>query len=190
MTLGEKILKQRNKNGYSQEQLAEKITVSRQAVSKWELDQSTPDLECVIQLSNIFGVSIDYLAKNDIESETYEQHYATEEKSQNEGQPENENSKEKSRGTVFDKVPFPFVIPVFIISNLFGMHSGWNWFGKGEPNAPQRFPYPIIVGGIYTVLCLSGIINWHPGWVLFLTIPVYYLIATYVGVKKIKITEV
>jgi len=188
MTLGEKILKQRNKNGYSQEQLAEKITVSRQAVSKWELDQSTPDLECVIQLSNIFGVSIDYLAKNEIESETGEQHCNTDEKSPKEGQSGNDNSKVKSRSTVFNKVPFPFVIPVFIISNMFGMHSGWNWFGKGEPNAPQRFPYPIIVGVIYTVLCLCGIINWHPGWILFLTIPVYYLLATYIGVKKI--TEV
>ena len=188
MTLGEKILKLRTKNGLSQELLAEKITVSRQAVSKWELNQSTPDLECVIQLSNIFGVSIDYLARNEMERETDEQHHDIKEESQKEGQLGSDNSKGKSKGTVFNKVPFPFVIPVFIISNLFGMHSGWNWFGKGEPNAYQRFPYPIIVGVIYTALCLCGIINWHPGWMLFLTIPVYYLLVTYIGVKKI--TEV
>jgi len=61
MTLGEKILVLRKQNGMSQEQLAEKITVSRQAISRWELNESIPDVDNIVQLSNIFSVSTDYL---------------------------------------------------------------------------------------------------------------------------------
>ena len=65
MTIGEKIQTLRKQNGYSQEQLAEKITISRQAVSKWELGESIPDIENIVQLSKVFDVSTDYLLKND-----------------------------------------------------------------------------------------------------------------------------
>jgi len=68
MLLGEKIQQLRKERGLSQEQLASRITVSRQAISKWELGEATPDVENVIQLSNIFGVSTDYLLKTDNES--------------------------------------------------------------------------------------------------------------------------
>ena len=66
MTLGNKIQKLRKQNGLSQEALAEKVTVTRQTISKWELDQSTPDLEFIVQLCEIFGVSADYLIKEDM----------------------------------------------------------------------------------------------------------------------------
>jgi len=61
MTLGEKIQKLRKQRGLSQEALAEKVTVTRQTISKWELGQSTPDLDFIAQLSDIFNVSSDYL---------------------------------------------------------------------------------------------------------------------------------
>lgn len=66
MTFGEKIQQLRKKGGLSQEGLAERIAVTRQTISKWELDQSTPDLEFISQLSDIFGVSTDYLIKEDM----------------------------------------------------------------------------------------------------------------------------
>ena len=65
MTLAEKIQALRKQSGMSQEQLAEKITVSRQAVSKWELGESFPDIDNVVQLSKIFSVSTDYLLEDD-----------------------------------------------------------------------------------------------------------------------------
>ena len=68
MILAEKIMEERKKNGWSQEELAEKLSVSRQAVSKWESAQSIPDLQRVIQLSEIFGVSTDYLLKDECET--------------------------------------------------------------------------------------------------------------------------
>ena len=64
MTLGEKIKELRKARGLSQEELAEQINVSRQAVSKWELDLSLPDIDNIVQLSQLFGVSTDHLLTN------------------------------------------------------------------------------------------------------------------------------
>lgn len=61
MTLGEKIQQLRKQKGLSQEQLAEQVNVSRQSVSKWELDDSIPELDKVILLSKIFSVTTDEL---------------------------------------------------------------------------------------------------------------------------------
>lgn len=65
MTFGEKLQLLRKQNGMSQEQLALKLDVSRQAISKWELNNSLPDTENAIQLSQLFCVSLDYLLKDD-----------------------------------------------------------------------------------------------------------------------------
>jgi transcriptional regulator with XRE-family HTH domain len=61
MTLGEKLQLLRKQNGMSQEQLASQMCVSRQAVSKWELNESLPDTDKIVQLSKIFHVTTDYL---------------------------------------------------------------------------------------------------------------------------------
>ena len=65
MTLGEKLQRLRRERTMSQEELAAQITVSRQAISKWELDESVPDIANVVQLSQVFGVSTDYLLLDD-----------------------------------------------------------------------------------------------------------------------------
>ena len=72
MTIGEKIYKLRSEKGISQETMAFDLGVSRQAVSKWETDQSLPDLDKIKLLSDYFEVSIDYLVK-DIEIEKVNQ---------------------------------------------------------------------------------------------------------------------
>lgn len=69
MILADKIIELRKKSGLSQEELAEKMNVSRQSVSKWEGAQSIPDLDKILALSKIFGVSTDYLLKDDFEAE-------------------------------------------------------------------------------------------------------------------------
>ncbi|MBQ8687790.1 MAG: helix-turn-helix transcriptional regulator [Ruminococcus sp.] len=71
MILADKIIKHRKMNGWSQEELAEKMNVSRQAVSKWEGAQSVPDLDKVLRLSSLFGVTTDYLLKDEVETETF-----------------------------------------------------------------------------------------------------------------------
>ena len=67
MTLGQRLLKARKETGLSQEELAEQLGVSRQAVSKWENDSGYPEMEKMIRLSQIYQVSLDYLVGNEQE---------------------------------------------------------------------------------------------------------------------------
>lgn len=69
MIIADKIVMLRKKTGWSQEELAEKMNVSRQAVSKWESAQTVPDLQRILELSRLFGVSTDYLLKEELEQE-------------------------------------------------------------------------------------------------------------------------
>ena len=64
MALPEKLYALRKKSGLSQEQLAEALNVSRQAISKWEGGSTTPESDKLLALSNYFGVSLDYLLKD------------------------------------------------------------------------------------------------------------------------------
>lgn len=66
MTLGQKLQQLRKRDGLSQEALAEQVAVTRQTISKWELDQSMPDLDLLARLSDIFQVSTDYLIKPEL----------------------------------------------------------------------------------------------------------------------------
>lgn len=71
MILAAKIITERKKNGWSQEELAEKIGVTRQAVSKWEGAQTVPDLQKLLLLSKVFAVTSDYLLKDELETPNY-----------------------------------------------------------------------------------------------------------------------
>ncbi len=62
MSIGNRISELRKKHNYSQEYVAEQLDVSRQAVSKWEQDQTSPDTNNLIALARLFGVSVEYLA--------------------------------------------------------------------------------------------------------------------------------
>lgn len=69
MIFADKLIQLRKKSGWSQEELAEQMNVTRQSVSKWEGAQAVPDLEKMLRLSQLFGVSTDYLLKDEIEAE-------------------------------------------------------------------------------------------------------------------------
>ncbi len=67
MILADKIILLRKKNGWSQEELAGRLSVSRQSVSKWEGGQSIPDLDKLLALSKLFGVTVDYLVRDEMD---------------------------------------------------------------------------------------------------------------------------
>lgn len=69
MILADKIITLRKKAGWSQEELAEQLSVTRQSVSKWEGAQSVPDMDKILQMSRLFGVTTDYLLKDELEEE-------------------------------------------------------------------------------------------------------------------------
>lgn len=71
MILADKIIALRKKNGWSQEELAEQLSVSRQSVSKWEGAQAVPDLQKILRMTELFGVTTDYLLKDELGEEEY-----------------------------------------------------------------------------------------------------------------------
>mgnify|MGYP000727170066 CR=1 FL=1 len=71
MILADKIISLRKKAGWSQEELAQQLGVSRQSVSKWEGAQSIPDISKILQMSRLFGVTTDFLLKDELEEAEY-----------------------------------------------------------------------------------------------------------------------
>jgi len=69
MKLSDKIVGLRKSNGMSQEELAEKLNVSRQAISRWEMGSALPDTSNILQISKMFGVTTDYLLNDDYMSD-------------------------------------------------------------------------------------------------------------------------
>ncbi len=69
MKFHDKLFQLRKKGGFTQAELAEKLNVSRQAISKWEMGTAIPDIENMLSLSKLFSVSIDYLVNDEMESE-------------------------------------------------------------------------------------------------------------------------
>ncbi|MBQ8624215.1 MAG: helix-turn-helix transcriptional regulator [Oscillospiraceae bacterium] len=70
MKLPDKIIKHRKANGWSQEDFAEKLNVSRQAISRWENGTALPDAQNILQISKLFHVTTDYLLNDDYESDS------------------------------------------------------------------------------------------------------------------------
>lgn len=69
MTFGKKLLQLRKRDGYTQEELAEMLGVSRQTISRWEMETAVPDSDNLLNISKLFAVSTDYLLNDDFESE-------------------------------------------------------------------------------------------------------------------------
>ena len=70
MKLPDKIINHRKANGWSQEEFAEKLNVSRQAISRWENGTALPDAQNILQISKLFRVTTDYLLNDDYESDS------------------------------------------------------------------------------------------------------------------------
>lgn len=70
MNVGDRIFELRKKSGLSQEELGNSLNVSRQSVSKWEMDQSVPELDKVLAMSELFKVKTDYLLKGEVEQDS------------------------------------------------------------------------------------------------------------------------
>ncbi|MDU1411544.1 MAG: helix-turn-helix transcriptional regulator [Clostridium sp.] len=91
MNLGEKLQLLRNNNRLSQEELGEKLGVSRQAISKWESGQSTPDLKKLIAISELYNITIDSLVKNEYEFDVFKSNEVSSVDNQEEKKEDNKN---------------------------------------------------------------------------------------------------
>ena len=141
-----RLLELRKMNGYSQDVLAEKIGVSRQAVSKWERAESSPDTDNLIALAELYGITLDDLlnTSKDVVEITPE--------------PSKKKDIKGKAKSLISKV------------NDFGIYPE-------TAKKMAKFPFAIIVVILYLGLSFAFDI-WHPFWIIFLTIPIYYRVAT------------
>lgn len=185
--ISERLQKIRKEHGYSQEQLADELGVSRQAVSKWERGEASPDTDNLIALARLYGISIDYLL------------FEKEAEEVKEIVPEAEPVKEKRRyhsgitGLVAGLTVLLSIIAYLVMGCVWGLwHPGWIVFfaipvfptlaEAINKKDPHIFGFPVFITAVYL---LSGFVwgLWHPLWVLFLTIPVYSIIADFIKKK-------
>lgn len=144
----------RKSHGYSQEALSEKLGVSRQAVSKWERGESSPDTDNLIALANIYGITLDDILNGEKEiRRTYDMpleppkpgmriRSEVTEKEQHDNKSDVKKEKKKSLYPSLGKTLF-------------------------------KFPFALIIAALYVVLNLFTH-NWHPSWIMFILIPIYY----------------
>lgn len=120
MKLSEKIMILRKQKGWSQEELAEKLEVSRQAVSKWESGQASPDIEKILKISQLFEVSTDVLLKEEYDV------YATEEAKELEPIPSAPHTTPTSL-TIFRSAFWPLMVAVYLVYSFFTDDWGRSW---------------------------------------------------------------
>lgn len=186
---GDNLYNLRKAKGISQEELAEMLGVSRQAVSKWERNEAYPDTENLIAISKLFGVTLDEL----INSDNLRENTADSEEENADGQ-ERILKLEIKKGLSFAEIiPVPVVITIVYLLLGFltprGWELGWTLYvlipvyytlvESIKERKMSEFAYPVFLTFIFLLLGMHFQI-WHPLWVIYLTIPVYYGIADYV----------
>ena len=226
--IANRLIELRKKSGLSQEELADRLGLSRQAVSKWERAEASPDTDNLICLAKIYGVSLDDLLNTDESIEEIARNVKEERSSRNgpsgmrftddEGQSLNigdegvtivdkdgerlsiAEAKEKykkydghkSKGwqlaiTLTTSVLMLLAVITYLLLGFYVPVYGWTvWWivilfpiviasilECIEKRDPNRFALPVVIVCVYIALGFYlGL--WHPLWILFLTIPVYY----------------
>lgn len=205
--IANRLVNLRKSNNLSQEALAEKLGISRQAVSKWERAEASPDTDNLILLARLYKISLDELLKTEDEIPMPE----PEEVRQETGVSIVEAGKEagadaevtngvyvngekyKARDFFLHRFPITAIIVIvyFVIGCVFGAwHPGWLLFllipiwhslvSAIENGNAYHFAYPVLATLIY--LCLGFFwFLWHPGWIIFLTVPLYYSAASWIN---------
>ena len=170
--LGNKLYALRKKAGFSQEELSEKLNVSRQAISKWECGESLPDTDNLITIAKLYGVSMDELVENTTVVPT--------------------QTPKKERGKCIDVLyALPYPILVLVVFLFWGfLANGWSVAWTLFLTIPlyytlitcikrkrfTPFAYPVLIAFVYLLMGMGWGL-WHPWWVMFFTVPLYYAVA-------------
>ena len=179
LEIANRLLELRRSRGYSQEELAARLGVSRQAVSKWERAESAPDTDNLIALARLYDISLDGLLLHGAGGSDMQEGPQPEEETQSEEDEAQEvfaaarawdraaDAWEKEKAKQFEhtkeKLMLLLVLPLMVILPVVChiLHLG--------------DVYAVVVVIVYLVLGFL-IDFWHPGWLLFLSIPIYYYI--------------
>lgn len=205
--IANRLFQYRKQMGLSQEELAEKIGVSRQAVSKWERAEASPDTDNLIELSKVYGVTLDEMLRGSQGSDDNKKTEAPEpDESQETGSAEEDTSAHFEVNDNGDRVHIGFDgihihdkngtkvdidrKGVFVNENGSQkvytdengvIHKSGDVIAKEqerrrvERNIWMRLPYPIVTVIAYILFGFLNIMGgWGYGWIVFLTIPLYY----------------
>ena len=202
---GDNLYTLRKQRGLSQDEFAEKMGVSRQAISKWERNESYPDTENLIAIAKFFGVSIDDMINTSLDhgtEDTISNDTVSADVIDIEDKDNSETNRAKSKRTAMDiwlNLPYPIVITVIYLLWGFltddGWAIGWTLFVtipvyssiieciKVKRITP--FCYPVFVTFIFLLFGMLYSV-WHPLWVIYLTIPIFYSVAPAIDKAKKK----
>ena len=163
--IANRLVQLRKQHGYSQEELAAKLGLSRQAVSKWERAEASPDTDNLIMLSRVYGVSLDELLKTDEPIPEPEPDKGV--KVTINGKPLRFN---KDDGFFFSYGDDDENSGSTVDADSHVTARGNPVIEPNEKSVWQEFPFPMFVAILYLGLGFAfGL--WHPGWMVFLTIP-------------------
>lgn len=149
--IANRLVNLRKSNGLSQEALAEKLGISRQAVSKWERAEASPDTDNLLLLAKLYKVSLDELLSSEKDPTTNLETVDSSTIESTNGQDYTLEEARKKRGN--------------------------------KNHHAAQFPIAMIAILVYTAIGIFYNI-WHPTWLLFLTIPLYYSLIRYFRQKK------
>lgn len=176
IVIANRLLRLRKEHGFSQEDLAEKIGISRQSVSKWERAEASPDTDNLIALARLYGVSLDELLlaeENGGEAET--------------GAGLIQSGPDYESGGMPDAAAqAEMLIPSVQMEPNTDEGTGLSVRPSGPAagrNLWLAFPYPVLVTIAFLLLGFLGG-WWHPAWILFLTVPLYYALVDVIVHKR------
>lgn len=198
LEIANRLQKLRKEKGYSQEQLAAELGISRQAVSKWERAESSPDTDNLICLAKLYGVSLDELLSTDetveeivdnkqvenVESEIIDE---DEDHDIDDETPKVSKRTERVLRAFQSMIPILTVAAYLVLGAVFKMwHPGWivfvimpalmSIFDCIIVKKLSAFVYPLFATTVFLVL--GFYFNWwHPAWIVFITIPLFYMFA-------------
>ena len=199
-TFGQRLARLRKEKGLTQEEVANKIVISPQAVSKWENGNSEPDLNTLNQLADIFDVSVDELLGRENKEIKEDKEQAKEEETVQETADEvvkvKTNKKVNKVSIIVSSILGGLCLIGYIIMGILwtDQHMGWKvgWvllllpiiigslLNAIKDHRSTHFIYPLLVVAVYCTLGFLGQYYGFPGWnfywFLFITIPAFYII--------------
>ena len=190
--LGNRLFELRKEASLSQEEFADKIGVSRQAVSKWERGEALPDTDNLINIAKLFKVSLDNLILNEITSESCTEDAPQAESEETAVLEESNDNDQEENSTDDVKV----IVKPFQINIIQDEKEKEEYYSFNEtPTTKKRkflrllhnLPYPILVTVAYLLwgFLASDNSGWQIGWTLFITVPIYYSIIDCFRIKKL-----